>query len=177
MKIRLVGWAFASALVFLGMAAQTAHAQSTIFNIPSTDTVSPGKGYFEFDYLPQLPKADFSAWQVFAPRGIVGVTPQLEVGANVAFTHVSDGGGTTTIVQPNAKYRFYADDDKGIAGIEVRFGEAPITDEASFMRAQPALAASRESQELVIPSTTPGTAVLMTAVWVRPPALPVTVME
>jgi len=107
--------ALGAMLVACVSAARPAAAQSTIFNIPSTDTVSPGKGYFEFDYLPQLPKADFSAWQVFAPRGIVGVTPQLEVGANVAFTHVSDGGGTTTIVQPNAKYRFYADDDKGIA--------------------------------------------------------------
>ena len=101
--------ALGAMLVACVSAARPAAAQSTIFNIPSTDTVSPGKGYFEFDYLPQLPKADFSAWQVFAPRGIVGVTPQLEVGANVAFTHVSDGGGTTTIVQPNAKYRFYAD--------------------------------------------------------------------
>ena len=33
------------------VAAQPAAAQSTIFNIPTTDTVAPKKGYFEFDYL------------------------------------------------------------------------------------------------------------------------------
>src|SRR5437870_4506395 len=69
------------------IAARPASAQSTIFNIPSTDTVSAGKGYFEFDYLVQLPAPDSGQFQIFAPRGIVGVTPQLEVGVNVAVTH------------------------------------------------------------------------------------------
>jgi hypothetical protein len=45
------------ALCFL-LPARIGIAQSTIFNIPTTDTVSKGKGYFEFDYLPQLPKPD-----------------------------------------------------------------------------------------------------------------------
>lgn len=92
-----------------------AQAQSTIFNIPSTDTVSPGKGYVEFDYLAQLPKADFGAWQVFAPRAVVGVTPKMEVGVNLAVTHVGDGGGNISNFQPNAKYKFFADDDAGLA--------------------------------------------------------------
>ena len=35
--------------------AGAAMAQSTIFNIPTTDTVDKGKGYFEFDLLPQVP--------------------------------------------------------------------------------------------------------------------------
>jgi hypothetical protein len=34
---------------------QAATAQSTIFNIPATDTVAKGKAYFEFDFLPQIP--------------------------------------------------------------------------------------------------------------------------
>lgn len=95
--------------------AQPAAAQSTIFNIPSTDTVSPGKGYFEFDYLPQLPAPDELMWQIFTPRIVVGVTPQLEVGANFANTHYSDGGGTYSQFQPNAKFKFFADDDQGLA--------------------------------------------------------------
>ena len=97
------------------IAVQPAAAQSTIFNIPSTDTVSPGKGYFELDYLLQLPAPDLGQFSVVAPRGVIGVTPQLEVGVNIAFSHVADGGGTTTIFQPNAKYKFFADDDKGLA--------------------------------------------------------------
>ena len=97
------------------VAATPAAAQSTIFNIPTTDTVAPHKGYFEFDYLAELPKADLGAWQVFDQRIVIGVTPQIEVGANIAITHVSDGGGNVTNFQPNVKYKFFADDDKGLA--------------------------------------------------------------
>jgi hypothetical protein len=97
------------------MWAQPAAAQSTIFNIPSTDTVSPKKVYFEFDYVLQLPKPDEFQFQTITPRGVFGVTPQLEVGINVGVTHISDDGGNTTYVQPNAKYKFWADDDKGLA--------------------------------------------------------------
>jgi hypothetical protein len=97
------------------ISVRPAAAQSTIFNIPSTDTVAPGKVYFEFDYLWQLPKPDFGQFSVAAPRVVIGVTPALEVGANVAFSHVNDGGGTTTIFQPNAKYKFLSNDDSGLA--------------------------------------------------------------
>jgi hypothetical protein len=95
--------------------AQPAAAQSTIFNIPTTDTVAPKKGYFEFDYLLQAPAPDAGQFQIFVPRIVVGVTPQLEVGVNVANTHYSNGGGTYSYIQPNAKYKFYADDGKGLA--------------------------------------------------------------
>lgn len=96
-------------------AAQPAAAQSTIFNIPSTDTVAPQKTYFEIDYVMQLPKPDAFQFQTFTPRVVFGVTPQAEVGVNVGVTHISDGGGNTTYVQPNAKYKFWADDDQGLA--------------------------------------------------------------
>jgi hypothetical protein len=102
-------------LLFGVVAAKPAAAQSTIFNIPSTDTVAPGKGYFEFDYLMQLPKPDAGQFQTFAPRIVVGVTPMLEVGANYAITKVSDGGGTVKLFEPDAKFKFFADDDKGLA--------------------------------------------------------------
>jgi hypothetical protein len=95
--------------------AGPAAAQSTIFNIPSTDTVAPSKVYFEFDYVLQLPKPDFGQFQVVTPRVVFGVTPQVEVGLNVGVTHISDGGGNTTYVQPNAKYKFWADDAQGLA--------------------------------------------------------------
>jgi hypothetical protein len=97
--------------------AGPAAAQSTIFNIPSTDTVAPGKVYFELDYVLQLPKPDFLQFQTVTPRVVVGVASQVEVGLNVGVTHISDvdEDANTTIVQPNAKYKFWADDDKGLA--------------------------------------------------------------
>ncbi len=96
------------------IAVQPAAAQSTLFNIPSTDVVSPGKIYFEFDYFTQLPRASSGAWSTAVPRVVIGVTPQIEVGANVAFA-MADGADTTTIFQPNLKYKFYANDDSGLA--------------------------------------------------------------
>jgi hypothetical protein len=53
-KVRVLSGLFVALL--LVVAAQTAMAQSTIFNIPTTDTVSKGKGYFEFDFLAQAPQ-------------------------------------------------------------------------------------------------------------------------
>src|SRR4029077_3243987 len=66
-------------LLFVLGCAQMAMAQSTIFNIPSTDTVSAKKGYAEFDYLAQVPGPDGGGrFQILVPRVVVGVAPNLE---------------------------------------------------------------------------------------------------
>ena len=62
---------FVALLLFV--TAQTALAQSTIFNIPSTDTVDKGKGYFEFDFLPQMPGSDSTRIYTYNPRLVAGV--------------------------------------------------------------------------------------------------------
>jgi len=114
----VVGLACGLALIAAVTCVQPAAAQSTIFNIPSTDTVSPKKTYLEFDFLPELPTPDGSSFQTYTPRVVIGLTPQLEVGANFSNTHVSaEGGGgvTQSYIQPNAKFKFYANDDEGIA--------------------------------------------------------------
>ena len=80
---------FALAIVMLiALGGQLAMAQSTIFNIPTTDTVAKGKGYFEFDYFGQMPKPDgVKMTNIFVPRAIVGLGPNLEAGANFGFYH------------------------------------------------------------------------------------------
>ena len=105
-----------------------AQAQSTIFNIPTTDTVSPKKGYLEFDYLVQLPVADGAGrTQIFLPRIVVGVAPNLEVGANFANIRCCGSGAETySFFQPNAKYKFYSNDDKGWAIAAGGIGYTPI---------------------------------------------------
>src|SRR5262245_58124764 len=96
---------------------QAGLAQSTIFNVPTTDTVKPGKAYFEFDYLPQMPKTEgVGRTQIFAPRIVVGAAPNLEVGANVSNIHFGgDTSSTFSGFQPNIKYKFAANDNKGLA--------------------------------------------------------------
>jgi hypothetical protein len=96
------------------MASQRAIAQSTLFNIPSTDAVSAKKVYAEFDFLAQMPKTSGSdRLYVYAPRGIVGVGAGVEAGVNVAMFHTA--GATQSYIQPNVKWRFAASDEKGLA--------------------------------------------------------------
>jgi len=103
------------AMMVIFSAAQTATAQSTIFNIPSTDTVSAKKAYAEFDYLPQVPGPSAGGrFQILVPRVVVGVAPNLEAGANFSFVHVP--GTTNSFFQPNIKYKFLHDDMKGLGG-------------------------------------------------------------
>jgi hypothetical protein len=119
----------------LGLAvvsAQPAAAQSTIFNIPTTDTVAPKKGYFEFDSLMQLPKPDAGQFNTFAPRIVVGVAPMIEVGANYAVTKYSDDGGTVKIFQPNVKVKLFNNDDKGVAVAAGLIGYIPADDLDKF---------------------------------------------
>src|SRR5471030_3252540 len=91
--------------------AQPAMAQSTIFNIPSTDTVDKGKGYFEFDVLPQT-DATGAAISIFNPLIVVGLPHDVEVGLNFPIFHSSDFTPTSNFVyiQPNLKWKFFKND-------------------------------------------------------------------
>jgi hypothetical protein len=117
-KARVLSGLFV-ALLFV-VSAQTAMAQSTIFNIPTTDTVSKGKGYFEFDFLAQAPGPTAGARTfIYNPRLLVGVSDKVEVGVNFLTPHDADGycGTSTTCsyFQPNFKVKFYSNDDAGVA--------------------------------------------------------------
>jgi hypothetical protein len=111
MSACVVGLAMAAMLVL----ARPVVAQSTIMNIPTTDTAAPGKVYFEFDFLKQMPPAEDSSWTTYVPRVVIGVTDRVEVGANYGVTQYADDGGTSTVFQPNAKVKLFADDDAGLA--------------------------------------------------------------
>ena len=96
------------------MTSPRAIAQSTLFNIPSTDAVSAKKVYAEFDFFAQMPTTSGSdRLYVYAPRGIVGVGAGVEAGVNVAMFHTA--GSTQSYIQPNVKWRFAASDEKGLA--------------------------------------------------------------
>jgi hypothetical protein len=93
--------------------AQAAIAQSTIFNIPTTDTVVKGKTYFEFDFLPQIPHPDAAdRIYIYDPRLVVGLGSNVEAGANVA---VHSPFSSSVFIQPNFKWRFFNSDAKGLA--------------------------------------------------------------
>jgi hypothetical protein len=92
-------------------------AQSTIFNIPTTDTVAKGKAYAEFDFMPQIPGTDNSRLYMFNPRIVIGAPHNIEFGFNVPVYHLrgSDFTSTNGYVQPNIKWKFYDNEDAGVA--------------------------------------------------------------
>ena len=97
------------------LCAGSAMAQSTLFNIPSTDTVAKSKVYFEFDVLPQAPGPDEGFGDkitVYNPRVIVGLANNVEVGLNFPIYHAASNFG---YIQPNIKWKFYNSDASGLA--------------------------------------------------------------
>jgi hypothetical protein len=101
-------------VLLIALSGQIAMAQSTIFNIPTTDAVAKGGKYFEFDYYGQMPKPDAGdRAHIFMPRGVFGLGGNVEAGVNINMFHVS--GATQTYVQPNLKWKFASNDDKGLA--------------------------------------------------------------
>src|SRR5688572_2748823 len=89
-------------------------AQSTLFNIPSTDTVSAKKVYAEFDFFAQMPTTSGAdRLYVYAPRVVVGVPGNFEAGVNIAAFHTKTS--TQSYFQPNVKWKFASDDESGLA--------------------------------------------------------------
>jgi hypothetical protein len=50
-----------------------AFAQSTLFNIPSTDVVAKKKVYLEFDFISHLEDHRDGGFQAYVPRAVIGV--------------------------------------------------------------------------------------------------------
>ena len=96
------------------VSAQTATAQTTIFNIPTTDVVAKGRRYFEFDLSAQIPKPDLrNRLYIYNFRFVAGFGPSLEAGANIPFLYTSPT--TSVFFEPNIKWRFWDNDKKGLA--------------------------------------------------------------
>jgi hypothetical protein len=102
-----------AAFSLIALFADAALAQSTIFNIPSTDVVAKKKVYFEFDLITHLEGHSNGGFQTYVPRVVVGLGKGVEVGLNVATT--DSAGPTAVYAQPNIKWQFYANEEKGTA--------------------------------------------------------------
>ena len=101
-------------------------AQSTIFNIPSTDVVAKKKVYFEFDLITHLESHDNGGFQTYIPRVVVGLGKGVEVGLNVAATN--SAAPTAVYAQPNIKWQFYANESSGTALTAGAIAYTPLKD-------------------------------------------------
>ena len=102
-------------LLFLLLAAtqQSVHGQSSVINVPTTDVLPPQKLYVEADYFTHPGPYRDGGFQSFGPSIIYGVRKNLEVGLNAYYTVSSEPEELE--LQPNAKWQFYSDEEKGFA--------------------------------------------------------------
>lgn len=102
------------ATVLLTMLPKSAAvAQSTLFNIPSTDVVAEKKTYLEFDFISHLESHNKGGFQAYVPRVVYGIAKKWEVGANVVVTDALAPNQPVEL-QPNVKYQFYANEKTGV---------------------------------------------------------------
>ncbi|MEW6128526.1 MAG: hypothetical protein AB1757_15915 [Acidobacteriota bacterium] len=104
---------------------QTTRAQSTLFNIPSTDVVSKGKTYLEFDFFSHFESHKNGGFQAYVPRAVFGLGKGIEVGANVAFTDTLAPDQPVEF-QPNIKWQAYANEKSAVTVSVGAIGYLPI---------------------------------------------------
>ena len=93
--------------------SQNTAAQSTLFNIPSTDVVAKKKIYLEFDFISHLEDHQDGGFQAYVPRAVVGLGKRTEVGLNAAFVDALSPDQAVEL-QPNVKHQFYQNESNGV---------------------------------------------------------------
>src|SRR5918911_3578520 len=106
LRRKSIVWALCALFAITFFESRTTRAQSTLFNIPSTDVVAKKKTYFEFDFIGHLEHFTDGGFHQYVPRVVFGVGHHLEVGTNVAFLR-SGTPDQPVELQPNVKYQFY----------------------------------------------------------------------
>jgi hypothetical protein len=114
LRTKSIVWALCALFALTFFESRTARAQSTLFNIPSTDVVPKKKTYFEFDFVSHLESHANGGFQFYAPRVVFGLGHRLEAGVNVTFADALAPDQPVEL-QPNVKYQFYNNESKGLA--------------------------------------------------------------
>jgi len=104
-------------------------AQSTVFNIPSTDVQSPGKVYLEADFMIHFGSLREGGYQEYGSRLVVGLPGNMEVGINGFYTRAEPAEPIE--IQPNFKWQFYENEKKGLAFATGVLISTPVTRRSS----------------------------------------------
>ena len=110
-------------VLFCAVCVHTAGAQSTILNVPTTDTLEKKTVYVEADFFGHLTPYSKGGYQSYGIRMVYGLHKKVEVGANFFYTH--NGGRVPYEFQANLKWKAYQNEKHGIAvsgGYPVRLG-------------------------------------------------------
>jgi hypothetical protein len=99
--------------LFIVAASLMVAAQSTIFNIPSTDVLDEKRLYVEGDLIAHFDKWEKGGFQTYGYRMVYGLRPELEVGVNFFYTR--NGNTAPKELQLNAKYKVFSREKWGFA--------------------------------------------------------------
>lgn len=102
-----------STVSFVVAAFYGVSAQSTVFNIPSTDVQTKKHLYVEADFTAHPSPFKSGGYQTYGPRIIYGVNRRVEVGFNAFYTRTSPSEPVE--VQPNFKVQLYQNESHGTA--------------------------------------------------------------
>lgn len=97
-----------AAIVNLSVSAQT-----TVFNVPSTDVVPERTAYLEADFLAHFDSYEKGGFQSYGYRMVYGARRNLEIGANFFYTRNGNKPSPKEI-QPNFKWKSYTNERYGI---------------------------------------------------------------
>jgi hypothetical protein len=114
LRLKSIAWVLCALCAFTLFDGRTARAQSTLFNIPSTDVVPQKRVYLEFDFISHLESHADGGFQAYVPRAVFGVGKRWEAGVNVAFLD-TEAPDQPVELQPNVKYQFYGNEDNGVS--------------------------------------------------------------
>lgn len=87
-------------------------AQSSLFNIPTSDVMPSGEVYVEADLDARLSRFRDGGWQSFGFSTVYGLRRKTEVGFNAFFTRSQDGFEPAEL-QPNIKYQIHNSEKHG----------------------------------------------------------------
>ena len=108
------GAALGATVLLMLLPESAAVAQSTLFNVPSTDVVAKKKVYLEFDFLSHFTRHADGGFQIYAPRAVIGVGKGVEVGVNITAVDAF-APDQPVYISPNAKWQFYSNEKNGVA--------------------------------------------------------------
>jgi hypothetical protein len=118
-----------SPIVFMLSTFYGVKAQSTVFNIPSTDIQLAHRFYIEADFMAHVSSFETGGYQLYGPRLVYGLSKRAEVGVNAFFVNTSPAEPIE--IQPNFKLQLYQNEEKGFAAATGALVYVPVAHRSS----------------------------------------------
>lgn len=96
----------------IGVIAISADAQTTIFNIPTADSLQRGSWNLEFDFITKPVSYRDGGYQTYGYRVAYGVTNKTEIGSNFYYTR--SGTPSTGQAEFSLKQKVYQNEKYGV---------------------------------------------------------------